>query len=46
MLIFIGNMAAPAIFAAFVALTGRYDIAFVIVALVNLASLYWLRGLR
>jgi MFS family permease len=38
-LIFLSNIVAPALFAFFVTWTGRYDLAFAIVALVNLSSL-------
>lgn len=44
-LIFIGNIVAPALFALVVTSSGRYDFAFMIVALVNLSSLLCLLGL-
>ncbi|TCR68620.1 putative MFS family arabinose efflux permease [Bosea sp. BK604] len=44
-LIFVSNILAPALFTLFVTFTGRYDLAFAIVALVNLASLPCLFGL-
>ncbi|RDJ19931.1 MFS transporter [Bosea caraganae] len=44
-LIFLGNIIAPALFTLCVTLSGRYDLAFAIVAIINLASLPCLLGL-
>lgn len=44
-LVFIGTMTAPAAFAAFVAMTGRFDYAFIAAGLCSLACLPLLRGI-
>jgi len=43
--VFISNMTAPMVFAAFIAATGRYDAAFMVAGLVSLLGLLLLRGL-